>query len=100
MNKIYPMPGKILVKKTDVQQESSGILLNNETEKFLSCGEVVKEQMIYVSEPAVNRPDSEVHQIPLQAGDKVYYQKSKGYDTHDSDYQVVNVSDIIYIERI
>lgn len=98
MNKIKAMPGKILVKKAEVQQESSGILLNNETEKFLSCGEVIEEQMIYISDPAVNRPDAEVHQIPLHKGDKVYYQKSKGYDTHDTEYQVVNISDIIYVE--
>ena len=98
MNKIKAMPGKILVKKAEVQQESSGILLNNETEKFLSCGEVLEEMMIYISEPAVNRPDAEVHQIPLHKGDKIYYQTSKGYDTHDTEYQVVNISDIIYVE--
>lgn len=98
MNKIHPMLGKILVKKVDVQQEASGLLLNNETEKFLSCGEITEEKMIYISEPTVNRPDAEVHQIPLHKGDKVYFQKSKGYDTHDSDYQVVNITDIIYVE--
>ena len=98
MVNIHPMPGKILVKKVDVQQESSGFLLNNEAEKFLSCGEVVKEQMVYVSDPAIDRPDAEVHQIPLHIGDKVYYQKTKGYDTHETEYQVVNLTDIIYVE--
>lgn len=98
MSNMKAMPGKILVKKAEVQQETSGILLNNETEKFLSCGEVIGDQMIYISEPAVNRPDAEVHQIPLHKGDKVYYQKSKGYDTHDTEYQVVNIADIIYVE--
>lgn len=100
MVNIHPMPGKILVKKVEVQQETSGFLLNNEAEKFLSCGEVVEEQMLYISDPCVNRPDSEVHQIPVMEGDKVYYQKSKGYDTHDTEYQVVNISDIIYVEKI
>lgn len=99
MVNIFPMPGKVLVKKSDVQQESSGILLNNETEKFLSCGEITKDQMLYISDPCVNRTDAEVHQLPIRAGDKVYYQKTKGYDTHESEYQVVNVTDIIYIEK-
>ena len=99
MNKMKAMPGKILVKKAEVQQESSGILLNNETEKFLSCGEILEDMVIYVSEPAVNRPDAEVHKVDLHKGDKVYYQKSKGYDTHDTEYQVVNITDVIYVEE-
>ncbi len=100
MINILPMPGKILVKKCEVKEESNGILLNNESEKFLSCGEILQDQMVYMSDPAVNRSDSEVHQLPLHTGDKVYYQKTKGYDTHNPDYQVVNVTDIIYIESI
>lgn len=100
MEKIFPMPGRILVKKVDVQQEASGLILNNEAEKFLSCGEVVRDREILISDPSVNRPDAEVHQIPLYSGDKVYYQKSKGYDTHNNEYQVVNISDIIYIEKV
>lgn len=98
MNKVKAMPGKILVKKAEVQQESSGILLNNETEKFLSCGEVLEEISVFISDPCVNRNDAEVIQVPLHKGDKIYYQKSKGYDTHDTEYQVVNISDIIYVE--
>ena len=97
---IIPMPGKVLVKKTEVQQEASGFLLNNEAEKFLSCGEVVKDQEVFISDPTVNRPDAEVHKISLHAGDKVYYQKSKGFDTHESEYQIVNVTDIIYTEAV
>lgn len=99
MVNIFPMPGKVLVKKVEVQQESSGILLNNETEKFLSCGEITKDQMIFISDPSINRPDAEVHQVPIRAGDRIYFQKSKVYDTHESEYQVVNVTDIIYIEK-
>lgn len=96
MNKIHPMLGKILVKKVDVQQEASGLLLNNETEKFLSCGEITEEIMTEMSNPA---SANDVQQVDFHKGDKVYYQKSKGYDTHDSDYQVVNITDIIYVEE-
>lgn len=99
MNKIHPMLGKILVKKCEVQQESSGIFLNNETEKFLSCGEILKDFSTFMSNPAVSAIPENVHQIEFHKGDKVYYQKSKGYDTHESEYQVVNISDIIYIEE-
>lgn len=87
------------MKKADVQQEASGLLLNNETEKFLSCGEIVKTETIFMSDPNVNRQDAEVIQVDFHKGDKVYYQKTKGYDTHDSDYQVVNITDIIYVEE-
>lgn len=52
-----------------------------------------------MSDPNVNRQDAEVIQVDFHKGDKVYYQKSKGYDTHDSEYQVVNISDIIYVEE-
>lgn len=99
MNKIHPMLGKILVKKVDVQQEASGLLLNNETEKFLSCGEVINSFSTFMSNPAVCAMSENVHEVEFHKGDKVYYQKSKGYDTHDSDYQVVNITDIIYVEE-
>ena len=99
MSKIHPMLGKILVKKVDVQQESSGILLNNETEQFLSCGEIVEEQSVFMSNPAVAAIEGNVHTLNFHVGDRVYFQKSKGYDTHDTDYQVVNVTDIIYVEE-
>ena len=99
MNKIHPMMGKILVKKVDVQQEVSGLLLNNETEKFLSCGEIVKDFSTFMSNPAVCAMSENVHEVEFHIGDKVYYPKSKGYDTHDVDYQVVNLTDILYVEE-
>lgn len=71
------------------------MILNNEAEKFLSCGEVLSEIMTSMSNPA-NKED--VQQIDFHKGDKVYYQKSKGYDTHNNEYQVVNITDIIYVE--
>ena len=100
MVNIHPMPGKILVKKVEVQQETSGFLLNNEAEKFLSCGEILKDFSTFMSNPAIAAIEGNADQVEFHTGDKVYYQKSKGYDTHDTEYQVVNVSDIIYVEKI
>lgn len=97
MEHMIAMPGKILVKKCEVQEESKGFLLNNEAEKFLSCGEVVENITFQISNPAVK--DSEPISITWKAGDKVYYQKTKGYDTHLPEYQVVNLTDIIYVEE-
>ncbi len=99
MGNIKAMVGKILVKKHEVQEESNGFLLNNEAEQFLSCGEIIEDMTVFISDPCVNRADAEVHQITLHEGDKVYYQKSKGYDTHNPDYQVINIADIIYVEE-
>ena len=98
MEKIHPMVGKILVKKHEVQEEASGFLLNNEAEKFLSCGEILSDFSTFMSDPAVAAIEGNVHQIEFKKGDKVYYQKTKGFDTHNPDYQVVNIADIIYIE--
>ena len=99
MEKIHPMIGRILVKKVEVQEEASGILLNNEAEKFLSCGEILKDFSTFMSDPAVQAIEGNVQQIEFHKGDRVYYQKSKGYDTHNPDYQVVNLLDIIYTEE-
>lgn len=99
MDKVHPMLGKILVKKVDVQQEANGFLLNNEAEKFLSCGEILSDFSTFMSDPAVVAIEGNVHQIEFHKGDKVYFQKSKGYDTHNPDYQVVNITDIIYVEE-
>lgn len=99
MDKIHPMIGRILVKKVDVQQEESGFLLNNEAEKFLSCGEILQDCSMFMSDPAVTAIEGNVHSVAFHKGDKVYFQKSKGYDTHNPEYQVVNIADIIYVEE-
>jgi co-chaperonin GroES (HSP10) len=99
MDKMHPMMGKILVKKYEVQEEASGFLLNNEAEKFLACGEILQDFSTWMSNPAVVAVEGNVHQVDFHKGDKVYYQKSKGYDTHNPDYQVVNLTDIIYVEE-
>ena len=75
------------------------MILNNEADKFLSCGEILNDFHTFMSNPAVCAMDENVHEVDFHKGDKVYYQKSKGYDTHNSEYQVVNVSDIIYVEE-
>ena len=97
MEKITPMVGKILVKKHEVQEESKGFLLNNEAEQFLSCGEVVEDITFKISNPAITTDNT--IEIFWEKGTKLYYQKSKGYDTHNPDYQVVNLTDIIYVEE-
>ncbi len=99
MEKIHPMLGKILVKKHEVQEEAFGFLLNNEAEKFLSCGEILSDVSAFMSDPSVVAIEGNVHQIEFHKGEKVYYQKSKGFDTHNPDYQVVNITDIIYVEE-
>ena len=97
MYNIQAMVGKVLVKKHEVQEESKGFLLNNEAEQFLSCGEITEDMVFSMSFPNIN--EDKAVEITWRKGTKVYYQKSKGYDTHNPDYQVVNLTDIIYVEE-
>lgn len=97
MGNIKAMVGKVLVKKHEVQEESKGFLLNNEAEQFLSCGEIMEDMVFSMSSATINS-ETPV-EISWKKGTKVYYQKTKGYDTHNPDYQVVNLTDIIYAEE-
>lgn len=89
---ITPNVSNILVKKIPLEEESNGILLNNESDAFLACGEVVQ-----TTSTSFNRTTNSQF-VVFNEGAKVYYPKSKGFDTHDKDYQIVNVSDILYSE--
>lgn len=97
MGNIKAMVGKVLVKKHEVQEEAKGFLLNNEAEQFLSCGEIIEDMVFSMSSATINS-ETPV-EISWKKGTKVYYQKTKGYDTHNPDYQVVNLTDIIYAEE-
>ena len=88
---IQPCNNMVHVKIEKEEKESNGILLDNVVESIMSRGIVQQDVKIYTS----NR-NGESLDILFNKGDVVYYQKSKAFDTHIKDEQIVKSEDIIY----
>lgn len=84
----------VKVKSIPLTEEQGGIVLNNEKDKYLGCGEVLEDVSVVLKDPEHELST----QIDLVAGDKVYYLKKDALDTHETDIQIVPVSKIWYKE--
>lgn len=89
---IKPNINFVHIKKEKIENETSGILLDVTSDAILSKGTVLQDTTV------MRTVGDETISQDFTIGQSVYFQKTKGFDTHIKDEQVVKAEDIIYWE--